>query len=75
VTSDDITRINIRGISSETVAALNRAAGARGWTQAQYVQRLVRLHGLLRTRLAEPRATLDDVKAILRDLELETVVT
>lgn len=38
------TILQIRNISTETVERMKQAAGARGWTYATYVERLVQMH-------------------------------
>ena len=64
--------LNIRGIDPQTVALIKTAAGSRGMTIAQYVERLVGLHQVCRN-LADKQPGAGFLQDELMSLGLETV--
>ncbi len=59
----------IRGLRPETAREFRRVAGARALTQAQYLERLLALHTLLRHRAAQD----PEIYATLHEVGLEPV--
>lgn len=65
---------HIRGISDELAARLRSGAGARGWTQAQYIEALVELHDTCRARADIGGGfSAEGLRALLTALGLETI--
>ena len=60
--------ISIRNLDPVTLVAFNRAAGARGMSQGEYLAALVELHAVCRDAINEYHAEYDDAKASAGDV-------
>ena len=67
--------INIRSVPEEVRARFNAGASLRGWTQAEYLERLLDLHDQVRATadMGHPDDATSYCAGLLETLDLQTV--